>query len=72
MPGARLSLEELAEIALEIASGRSSTGNARGVGRPMSTAAREVAQNGNRRRCRAVVVSRDNRQDALPARAVTA
>ena len=42
MPGARLSLEEREEIA----SGRSLTGIARGVGRPVSTVSREVARIG--------------------------
>ena len=50
MPGARLSFEEREEIALGIASGRSLTGIARGVGRPVSTVSREVARNGGRRR----------------------
>jgi IS30 family transposase len=58
MPGARLSLEEREEIALGIASGRSLTGIARGVGRPVSTVARRwpgtvVAERATRRRaCR--------------------
>ncbi len=64
MPGVRLSLEEREEIALGIASGRSLTGIARGVGRPVSTVAREVARNGGRGRYRAVVAERATRRRA--------
>ena len=64
MPGVRLSLEEREEIALGIASGRSLTGIARGVGRPVSTVSREVARNGGRRRYRAVVAERATRRRA--------
>jgi transposase, IS30 family len=69
MPGARLSLEEREEIALGIASGRSLTGIARGVGRPVSTVAREVARNGGRRRYRAVVAERATRRRACRPKA---
>ena len=64
VPGARLSLEEREEIALGIASGRSLTGIARRVGRPVSTVAREVACNGGRGRYRAVVAERATRRRA--------
>jgi IS30 family transposase len=52
---------EREEIALGIASGRSLTGIARGVGHPVATVAREVARNGGRGRCRAVVAERATR-----------
>jgi IS30 family transposase len=64
MPGVRLSLEEREAIALGITSGRSLTGIARGVGRPVSTLAREVARNGGRGRYRAVVAERATRRRA--------
>ena len=69
MPGARLSFEEREEIALGIASGRSLTGIARGVGRPVSTVAREVARNGGRGRYRAVVAERATRRRACRPKA---
>jgi IS30 family transposase len=69
MPGARLSLEEREEIALGIASGRSLTGVARGLGGPVSTVAREVAPNGGRPRYRAVVVERATRRPACRPKA---
>ncbi len=58
MPGAGPSLEESKGIALGIASSLGLTGIARGVGRPVSTVAREVAHNGGRGRYRAVVAER--------------
>ncbi len=64
MLGVRLSLEERDEIELGVASGRSLTGIARGVGRPVSTVAREVTPNGGRSRYRAVVAERATRRRA--------
>ena len=64
MLGVRLSLEEREEIALGIASGRSLSEIARGVGRPVSTVSREVARNGGRGRYRAVVAERATRRRA--------
>jgi IS30 family transposase len=64
MPGVPLSLEEREDIALGIASGRSLTGIARGVGRPVSTVAREVARSGGPGRYRAVVAARATRRRA--------
>jgi IS30 family transposase len=65
MPGVRLSLEEREEIALGIESGRSLTGNAGGVSRPVST----VARNGGRDRYRAVVAERATRRRACRPKA---
>lgn len=64
-PGVRLSLE----ITLEIASGRSLTGVARCLGRPVSTVAREVARNGGRRRYREVIAERATRRRACRLKA---
>jgi IS30 family transposase len=64
MPGVRLSLEEREEIALAIAWSRGLTGIARGVGRPVSSVAREVTRNGGRGRCRAVFAERATRRRA--------
>ena len=53
MPGARLTIDEREEIALCVATGRSSADIAAQLGRPTSTVSREVDRNGGRSRYRA-------------------
>jgi hypothetical protein len=60
--GSTLSLEAWGEIAQGIASGRSLTGIARGVGRPASTVSLEVTRNGGRGRYLAVFAERTPRR----------
>jgi len=69
MLGACLRLGERVEVALGVASGRSPSGVARGLGRAVSTVAREAVRNGGRGRYPAVVAARGaNRQACRPKR----
>ena len=69
MPGARVSFEDRERTALGIASGRSLTGVAKGLGPPVSTVAREVARNGGHCRNLTVVAERATRRRACRPKA---